>query len=163
LRTRPCPGRDNCCFPIPRSFGSQARNSRWRGVWRAQKEPDVVFITAPPFSQFLLAPWPVWPRGTAVVLDYRDEWSTLRQTTRWWRAVLARVVGEGSGREAASLRACGDHGNRGLSPKSTKAFPFPAAERVFAIPNGYDREDIPASLPAPTGDRWWSPTRDHIR
>jgi hypothetical protein len=26
-------------------------------------------------------------------------------------------------------------------------------ERVFAIPNGYDREDMPASLPAPTGAR----------
>jgi hypothetical protein len=34
-----------------------------------------------------------------------------------------------------------------------RRFPFLRPERVFAIPNGYDREDIPASLPAPTGDR----------
>jgi hypothetical protein len=45
----------------------------------AARRDDVVFISGPPFSQFLLAPL-ARARGTAVVLDYRDEWVTYRNT-----------------------------------------------------------------------------------
>src|SRR4029077_2617920 len=37
---------------------------------------DVVFISGPPFSQFLLAALARLRPRTAVVLDYRDEWTT---------------------------------------------------------------------------------------
>jgi hypothetical protein len=45
----------------------------------ARRADDVVFISAPPFSTFLSAPL-ARLGGAAVVLDYRDEWSTLRTT-----------------------------------------------------------------------------------
>jgi len=38
-----------------------------------------VLISGPPFSQFLLGPLARLHRGTAVILDYRDEWSTVRE------------------------------------------------------------------------------------
>ena len=46
----------------------------------AARKDDVVFISGPPFSQFLLAPLARARPGTAVVLDYRDEWTTYRNT-----------------------------------------------------------------------------------
>src|SRR5205085_12396451 len=54
---------------------------------------DVVFISGPPFSQFLLAPLARLRPGTAVVLDYRDEWITYR-TAYEMMAPAAAAVGE---------------------------------------------------------------------
>src|SRR5205814_8217085 len=41
----------------------------------SKQADDVVFISGPPFSQFLLAGLARLRPGTAVVLDYRDEWT----------------------------------------------------------------------------------------
>ena len=43
---------------------------------------------------FLLAPLTRLARRTALVLDYRDEWSTLRQSYEMVAGGLPRVVGE---------------------------------------------------------------------
>jgi hypothetical protein len=54
-------------------------------------------ISGPPFSQFLLALW----RGfatAAIVLDYRDEWSTLRDA--------AEMMGPMAARRQCSSRCC---------------------------------------------------------
>src|SRR5688572_20315693 len=62
--------------------------------------PDVVLISGPPFSQFLLAP--LAKTRAAVVLDYRDEWSLIRGAYEMTRSTVARVVGDPL--EAALLR-----------------------------------------------------------
>ena len=48
-----------------------------RRLYGARRD-QVVFISGPPFSQFLLAP--LARTRAAVVLDYRDEWVTYRTT-----------------------------------------------------------------------------------
>jgi hypothetical protein len=114
--------------------------------------PDVVFITAPPFSQFLLAPLTRLARGTAVVLDYRDEWSTLRQSYEMVAGGLPRVVGEVLEERLLRLAHAVTAATEAFRQNLLRRFPFLRPEHVFAIPNGYDRDDIPAPLPVPAGD-----------
>jgi hypothetical protein len=62
------------------------------------KSPDdLVIISGPPFSQFLLGPLARLRRGTAVIFDYRDEWSTLNSSYE--------MGGRGTARAAALLEA----------------------------------------------------------
>ena len=51
-----------------------------------RRQDDVVMITAPPFSMFLSAPLVRALGRTKLVLDYRDEWLTLRTRYRCSRA-----------------------------------------------------------------------------
>ena len=118
-----------------------------------QERPDVVFITAPPFSQFLLAPLTRLARGTALVLDYRDEWSTLRQRYEMVAGDLPRIVGDALEGRLLHLAHAVTTATEAFRQNLLARFPFLQPERVFAIPNGYDRDDIPASLPVPHGDR----------
>ncbi|HJX52237.1 MAG TPA: glycosyltransferase [Polyangia bacterium] len=117
------------------------------------ERPDVVFVTAPPFSQFLLAPLARLARGTAVVLDYRDEWSTLRQSYEMVAGGLPKLAGEFLEERLLRFAHAVTAATEDFRQNLLRRFSFLRPERVFAIPNGYDREDIPASLPAPTGDR----------
>jgi glycosyltransferase involved in cell wall biosynthesis len=119
----------------------------------SQNRPDLVFISAPPFSQFLLAPLAKLARGTAVVLDYRDEWSTLRQNYEMVSSALARVVGESL--EQSLLRAAHavTTSTEAIRQHLLSRFSFLRPERVFAIPNGYDRDDLPPLSSPPQSDR----------
>lgn len=115
----------------------------------AQRE-DVVLISGPPFSQYLLAPLMRLVRKAdrpAVVLDYRDEWSTLRKSYEMNSSRVAELLGEPL--EAALLR-CADAvttATEAFRQNLLCRFPFLQPERVRAIPNGYDPEDFPGDLP----------------
>jgi glycosyltransferase involved in cell wall biosynthesis len=120
---------------------------------RSDARDDVVFISGPPFSQFLLAPNARLIRpGTAVVLDYRDEWSTYRDAYEMMGGLAARV---GDQLERHLVRAA--H----AITTATSAFrtnllarhPFLDPSAVTAIPNGYDPDDFPSVLPDPPSDR----------
>jgi glycosyltransferase involved in cell wall biosynthesis len=119
---------------------------------RLAADYDVVVITAPPFSQFLLGPV-ARLRKTAVVLDYRDEWSTLR--TRY--EMLQSHVGAwiGGPLERSLVRSC--HAVVTATPAFRDnllgTFEFLKPERVHAISNGYDSDDYPQALPEPPTDR----------
>jgi glycosyltransferase involved in cell wall biosynthesis len=117
----------------------------------SRRAEDVVFISGPPFSQFLLAALARRSPGTGVVLDYRDEWTTTgtayemsgssRATERLEQSLLrsAHVVTTATDEFRAALLG---------------RFPFLDERRVLAIPNGYDPEDFPAELPSPPTDRF---------
>ena len=113
---------------------------------------DVVLISGPPFSQFLLAPLARLRRGTAVVLDYRDEWSTYRNAYEM-APRLARVLGgplEGALlRSAHAVVTATDEFRANLLGQ----FPFLDPASVHSIPNGYDPDDVPEGLPAPPADK----------
>jgi glycosyltransferase involved in cell wall biosynthesis len=116
----------------------------------ATRRNEVIFISAPPFSQFLLAPLVRLGRAPALVLDYRDEWTTLRESYemgagRWLGDVLEpRLL-----RMAHAITTATEAFRQHLLER----FPFLRPERVVTVPNGYDRSDIPSPLPAPPNDR----------
>lgn len=112
---------------------------------------DVVFISGPPFSQYLLAGLTRLRRGTALVLDYRDEWSTTSSAYEMSGSARASAL-----LERAVLRAA--HAVTTATEEFRAAllerFAFLRPERVVAIPNGYDSEDFPDTLPAPGNERF---------
>jgi glycosyltransferase involved in cell wall biosynthesis len=116
-------------------------------------DDDVVFISGPPFSQFLLAPVARLRPGVAVVLDYRDEWSTYRETYEMISR-LGALTGEPLEtwllRSAHAVTTATEAFRENLLDR----FSFLRPERVFAIPNGYDPQDFPAHLPSPPTDRF---------
>jgi glycosyltransferase involved in cell wall biosynthesis len=111
---------------------------------------DVVMISGPPFSAFLLAALARVRPGTAVVLDYRDEWTTTSSAyemggSRGASALLERGVL----RLAHAVTTATEEFRRALLER----FPWLEPERVITIPNGYDPEDFPPELPTPPSDR----------
>ncbi|HEX7670250.1 MAG TPA: glycosyltransferase, partial [Polyangiaceae bacterium] len=112
---------------------------------------DVVFISGPPFSQFLLAHLGRLRPATAIVLDYRDEWTTtggvyemgnsIRAGAMLERAVLRRAHAVTTATEA-------------FRSQLLERFDFLDPRRVHFIPNGYDPEDFPSPLPSPPSDKF---------
>jgi glycosyltransferase involved in cell wall biosynthesis len=120
----------------------------------AAKRDDVMLVSGPPFSQFLLAPL-ARAGGLGVVLDYRDEWKTLQSTYEMaGSAPLARRLCDPL--EAALLRRA--HAvvtaTDAFRASLLERFPQLDPARVVAIPNGYDPDDFPDDLPAPPSDRF---------
>jgi hypothetical protein len=120
-----------------------------RRLWRGAD--DVVLISAPPFSQFLLGPLARLRPGVGLVLDYRDEWSTVREVYEMKATLPARA---GAAMETSLLRAAHmvTTATEAFRTNLLERFPFLQADRVVAIPNGYDPEDFPDSLPGPRAD-----------
>ncbi|MFO0756248.1 MAG: glycosyltransferase [Byssovorax sp.] len=120
------------------------------------RRDDVVLITAPPFSMFLSAPLIRALRGTAVVLDYRDEWLTLRtqyEMLSRWGAVVGGAMEHAVLRCAHAVTVATDAFRDNLLER----FRFLDPGRVRTIPNGYDPDDFalpPGDKPAPPADRF---------
>lgn len=115
--------------------------------------PDVVCISAPPFSQFLLALLASRRERTAVVFDYRDEWSAYRENYEMMSSLSARV---GDFLEPRLLRLADlvITATEAYAEELLQRFPFLRADRVRAIPNGYDVSDFPTRLPEPPTDKF---------
>lgn len=115
--------------------------------------PDVVFVSGPPFSQFLLAPLARLRPGTAVVLDYRDEWSTTRtafEMSSAAPAVVDRVMEQSVLRMAHAVTTATEAFRRELLAR----FSFLDPTHVHTIENGFDPADFPRTLPAPPSERF---------
>ncbi len=125
-----------------------------RHLMDRQRAADVVFVSGPPFSQFLLAPLARMKRGVGVVLDYRDEWSTYRTTYEMMGSRIAGLVGDPL--EAALLRSAHavTTATEEFRENLLSRFTFLDPARVHAIPNGYDPDDFPESLPSPPTDKF---------
>jgi glycosyltransferase involved in cell wall biosynthesis len=110
-----------------------------------------VFISGPPFSQFLLAALARLRPATAVVFDYRDEWTTtgaeyeMSGSLRAYELLESRLLAK-----AHLVTTATDEFKRTL----LRRFPFIDERRIIVIPNGYDPEDFPAELPSPPTDRF---------
>jgi glycosyltransferase involved in cell wall biosynthesis len=127
-------------------FAAKALLTRLRA-----RNDDVVLISGPPFSQFVLAFVARLRPGTAVVLDYRDEWATTRSVYEMGGAARA-----GELLERAVLRAA--HAvvtaTEAFREELLRRFPFLDQDRVTTIPNGYDPDDFPAAPRPPPDDRF---------
>ena len=117
----------------------------------SRRPDDVVFISGPPFSQFLLAALARLRPGTAVVFDYRDEWTTtgaeyeMSSSPGVIELLERRIL-----TKAHVVTVATDEFKRTLLLR----FPFLDERRVIVIPNGYDPEDFPSELPSPPTDRF---------
>lgn len=113
---------------------------------------DVVFISAPPFSSFLLAPL-AHLRDAAVVLDYRDEWATLRDSYEMF-GPLQRAAG--AWMESTLLRRADvvTTATSAFARRLLVQFPFLEVDQVRAIPNGFDPDDFPGERPEPPLDKF---------
>ena len=114
---------------------------------------EVVFITAPPFSQFFLDPWHACVRAPAVVLDYRDEWITYRSSYEMMGRLGSWIGGPMEKALVRSAHAI-TTATEAFRENLLTQFPFLDPGRVVAIPNGYDPDDFPRDLPAPRSDRF---------
>jgi glycosyltransferase involved in cell wall biosynthesis len=119
----------------------------------SDRPDDVVFISGPPFSQFCLAALARVRPGTAVVLDYRDEWSR------------APTVDAAAGRASSMADQILEPALLRLAHAVTTAteafrlellgrFSFLDPARVHTIPNGYDPDDFPPNPGLPPSDRF---------
>ncbi|MEI7893388.1 MAG: glycosyltransferase [Myxococcales bacterium] len=115
---------------------------------------DVVFFSAPPFSAFLAAPLVRLHPRTALVLDYRDEWSTLRTTYEMLAGRSAAWLG--GAMETAVVRSAHaiTTATEAFRSHLLDRFSFLDPAHVVAIPNGYDIHDFPAYLPEPPNNRF---------
>lgn len=119
-----------------------------------RRHDDVVLVSGPPFSQFLLAPLARARQGVGVVLDYRDEWSTYRASYEMTASRAARLAGDLL--EPALLR-CAHRittATDEFREQLLRRHSFLSSEQVVAIPNGYDPADFRADLPEPPTDRF---------
>ena len=123
-------------------------------LYRARPVADLVFITAPPFSAFLAAPVARLRPGTAVVVDYRDEWQTTRTNYEMIGGKLAASLG---GALESTLLRCAHAvttATEAFRQNLLSRFAFLDPARVVAITNGYDPDDFPRQLPDPPTDRF---------
>jgi len=111
---------------------------------------DVVLISGPPFSQFMLTLLATGFAKKPVVLDYRDEWTTTSSVYE-----MAGGSRAGAALERAVLRraAVVTTATAEFRERLLERFDFLDPARVLAIPNGYDPADFPADLPDPPDDR----------
>ncbi len=139
-------------FPDPQVLWQPAAHGALLARIAARRD-DVMLVSGPPFSQFLLAPL-ARAAGLGVVLDYRDEWSTLRESYEMGRSRVARALGDPL--EATLLRRAHTvvTATEEFRAHLLERFPWLDPGRVVAIPNGYDPHDFPAALPEPPRDRF---------
>jgi len=142
----------NLLFPDPQILWQPAAHAALLARIACGRD-DVMLVSGPPFSQFLLAPL-ARASGLGVVLDYRDEWSTLRASYEMGRSAVGRALGDPL--EAALLRRAHAVVTATEEFRANLLARFPSVDpaRVYAIPNGYDPADFPADLPDPPRDRF---------
>jgi glycosyltransferase involved in cell wall biosynthesis len=139
-------------FPDPQVLWQPAA-ARALALRLAARRDDVVLFSGPPFSQFLLAPLARAGR-IGVVLDYRDEWSTLRSSYEMASSPVARALGDPL--EAALLHTADAvvTATEDFRARLLERFRFVDPGRVFAVPNGFDPDDFGGDLPGPPDDRF---------
>lgn len=119
----------------------------------ARRADDLVFVSGPPFSQFLLAPLARLGERSAVVLDYRDEWSTYRASYEMMGA-LARHAGDLLEPLVLRMAHAVTTATEAFRQNLLRRFSFLDPGRVITIENGYDSADLPAGLPELPSDRF---------
>ena len=114
---------------------------------------DVALISGPPFSQFALGP-AARIGGLPFVLDYRDEWSTVRTTYEMASGGLGPAFGDVL--EPLILRAASfvTMATEEFRENLLRRHSFLDPARVVTIENGYDPDDFPTTLPSPPTDRY---------
>lgn len=144
-----------CLVPDPQILWQPDLLRVLRRRLRERRDQAVIF-TGPPFSPFLAAPIVRRFRDVRVVLDYRDEWHTLRTQYEMLSRLGAGVghtLEQGVLRAAHTVTVATDAFREHLLAR----FRFLDPARVVTIVNGFDPDDVPAELrmrSTPPADRF---------
>ena len=134
-------------FPDPQVLWQPAAHGRPRTRLAARRD-DAVLVSGPPFSQFLLAPLARAGR-VGVVLDYRDEWSTLRSTYEMARSRVARCARRSARGGAPPSSARRRDGDRRVSREPPLALSVPRSRPRLRHPQRVRSGRLPDPLPSP--------------
>jgi glycosyltransferase involved in cell wall biosynthesis len=118
----------------------------------ASGRDDVVFVSAPPFSTLLLGALARLRPGTAVVFDYRDEWTTTRSAYEMKSGPIRHVdpvLERWLLHAAHAVTTATEAFRRELLAR----FSFLDPALVHTIENGYDPADRIATPPRAPSDR----------
>jgi len=143
----------NLLVPDPQVLWLPGAHRALLGRLISARPDDLVFISGPPFSQFCLAALARMRAGTAVVLDYRDEW-TVAPNVYAEGGRRPGVVDEGLERAVLRCAHAVTTATEAFRCELLARFPFLDPMRVHTICNGYDPEDFPPSQAAPPSDRF---------
>ena len=141
-------------IPDPQLLWLPGAAFQLRQILGGASRPDVVLISAPPFSQFLLVPLLRLIKRVGVVLDYRDEWSTARTTYEMLEGRLAAKGGELLERAVVTQGHVITTATEAFRDNLLRAIPRLSPKRVRVVTNGFDPDDFPVEIPAPPDDRF---------
>jgi glycosyltransferase involved in cell wall biosynthesis len=99
---------------------------------------DLVFATAAPYSNLMIASRMREELGIPVVMDLRDDWLEshhIRYPTRWHRARMARIERQ-TLRAADAITVINEAVARAVSSR------HPSLPAPVVLPNGFDEEDL---------------------
>jgi len=121
----------------------------WKATRIARRfAPDVVLVSGPPFSPYLVGAFVSRLFGVPLILDYRDPWMTsaLFRRSTGLRGRLDSWVERHVVRRAGGVTSAHRFILRQLRGLVADAQPGP---RFFWVPNGYDPGDFPGGEPLP--------------
>jgi glycosyltransferase involved in cell wall biosynthesis len=125
----------------------------------AEEKPHAVLISGPPFSSFLLGVVAKLGKETRLILDYRDEWTAYRVGEAGSGAnfemvpTVARRATHAIERRLLQMADGVVTATEAFRKNLIATFPFLNLKHTYAIPNGYDPDDIPSELPTPPSDK----------
>ena len=109
-----------------------------------QKKIDLVFISGPPWTTFMIGALLKRKYGIPYVLDYIDPWVNLKNIKRnlfkkrFWADKLAEILDPISLRHASGVTAV----SRGILDLLLDQYPFLHKKSMKDLPYGYHREDF---------------------
>lgn len=142
-------------FPDPQVLWLPSAALALRTLAHERPGLDAVVVSAPPFSQLLLAPLVQRMAGVPVVLDYRDEWTTTLRAGH--DAPAGPIASELAARLERAIVARADAVTTATDEYRTALldrFACLDPPRVHFLPNGFDPDDLPKLAAAPRRDRF---------
>ena len=108
-----------------------------------EQAPSILFATAPPFTDFLIAAELAERSGLPFVVDYRDPWGG--DPERWYPTPWHRARHRRLEQYVLTRAACITVVTRGLKEHLLRQYPaLLTYEDVCILPHGYDPEDFAA-------------------
>jgi len=112
----------------------------------AEHTIDLIFATAPPYTNLLVGRALKQYSGKPLVVDYRDEWSTIRYRDTPSNGLTRRINHHLEGRVLTSADAVVTAAHP-IVDRLQRAGLLPAGKPMHTIMNGFDTEDY-AAIPA---------------
>ncbi len=161
-RTRKMLSRISDTFFIPdNKIGWRSTAVRRALALHAESPFDVIFATAPPFTDFLIGADVKRRINRPLILDYRDPWADF--PFRWYPTPLHRLWHTNLERQALKASSHIITTNRRVKELILQRYKFLTYLDVDIIPQGFDPEDFPSDHRAAGGGKRGKPRNRKMR